>query len=55
MRIDNGQAVQGVSAAKTKVFCANGDNICAGGTLVLPPHLSYGDDADAAATFLAGL
>ncbi|KAJ4410023.1 hypothetical protein N0V82_009328 [Gnomoniopsis sp. IMI 355080] len=52
---DNGQAVQGVDAAKTKVICHDGDAICAGQALVLPPHLTYGDDADAAAQFAASL
>ncbi|KAI0136835.1 cutinase [Xylariales sp. AK1849] len=48
---DNGQAVQGV--ANTKVICHVGDNICAGGDLVLAPHLTYGQDADTAAAFAA--
>ena len=49
---DNPQPVQGASAAKTKVFCADGDAICAGQAVVLPPHLSYGSDAGAAADFV---
>ncbi|THU75838.1 hypothetical protein K435DRAFT_625306, partial [Dendrothele bispora CBS 962.96] len=30
----------GVSPDNTKVICHNGDNICAHGDLILPPHLS---------------
>ncbi|KAB8302332.1 hypothetical protein EYC80_005764 [Monilinia laxa] len=48
---DNGAPVQGVSAAKTKVICHTGDNICAHGDMILPPHLTYGMDAGTAASF----
>ena len=41
-----------IDNSKLKIFCAAGDDICAGGDLVLPPHLSYGADAGAAATFI---
>lgn len=37
---DNGKAVGSVSAAKTKVICHTGDNICAGGSMILQPHLT---------------
>ncbi|KAJ7617521.1 cutinase precursor [Mycena polygramma] len=50
---DNGSPVQGVSAANTDVICHTGDDICLGGDLVLPPHLTYGMDAPAAASFIA--
>ncbi|KAK8134324.1 carbohydrate esterase family 5 protein [Apiospora sp. TS-2023a] len=50
---DNGDAVQGVK--KTKVICHQGDNICAGGNLILQPHLTYGQDANTAAQFAASL
>lgn len=50
---DNGQAVQGVSAANTMVICHTGDNICQGGDLILAPHLTYGMNAAQAATFVA--
>ena len=50
---DNGDAVQGVSAAKTQINCRTGDNICSGGALILPPHLAYGADAGKAAAFAA--
>lgn len=54
-KTDNGQAVQGVTAAKTKVICHQGDNICQGGDLVLQAHLTYGNDAGTAAQFAASL
>ncbi|OMP84230.1 Cutinase [Diplodia seriata] len=38
--------------ARQKVICADGDLICAGQVVVLPPHWSYGDDADEAADFI---
>lgn len=37
---DNGKAVGNVPAAKTKVICHTGDNICQGGDLILTPHLT---------------
>ncbi|KAL9617131.1 MAG: hypothetical protein Q9160_008074 [Pyrenula sp. 1 TL-2023] len=49
---DNPDPVAGASAAQTKVICAQGDAICAGQALVLPPHLSYGQNADEAAQFV---
>ncbi|QSZ32745.1 hypothetical protein DSL72_002324 [Monilinia vaccinii-corymbosi] len=49
---DNGAAVQGVSASKTKIICHVGDNICEHGDLILMPHLTYGMDATAAASFV---
>ncbi|KAF1943381.1 alpha/beta-hydrolase, partial [Clathrospora elynae] len=49
---DNGDAVGEVPAANTKIICANGDLICAGKAIVLPPHLSYGRNADEAAQFV---
>ncbi|KAF3766621.1 family 5 carbohydrate esterase [Cryphonectria parasitica EP155] len=52
---DNGTAVTGISAADTDVYCHVGDDICLGGDLVLPQHLTYADDADAAAQFAAAL
>ncbi|PSS00568.1 cutinase [Coniella lustricola] len=52
---DNGAAVAGVPAAKTKVICHAGDNICQHGDLILTPHLTYSADAATAASFVAGL
>jgi cutinase len=37
---DNGKAVGNIPAAKTKVICHTGDNICQGGDLILTPHLT---------------
>ncbi|KAJ7724919.1 cutinase [Mycena metata] len=50
---DDGQAVAGISAANTKVICHTGDDICLHGDEVLPPHLTYGQDAGTAAAFIA--
>lgn len=52
---DNGQSVTGVAEDQQKVFCNFGDNICDGGSLILLPHLTYGQDAGEAAEFAAGL
>ena len=43
----------GASAAKTKVICHDGDDICAHGDLILVPHLTYSENAGEAATFVA--
>lgn len=53
--LDDGQAVQGIDAAKTKVICHQGDAICKGQALVLAPHLTYSQDADTASQFVASL
>ncbi|RAL66541.1 hypothetical protein DID88_006231 [Monilinia fructigena] len=49
---DNGSPVQGVPASKTKIICHVGDNICEHGDMILMPHLTYGMDATAAASFV---
>ncbi|KAH9484512.1 Cutinase [Psilocybe cubensis] len=49
---DNGQPFPGNLNAVEKTFCAVGDDICAGGDVILPAHLSYGADAGAAASFV---
>ncbi|KAF2112306.1 cutinase [Lophiotrema nucula] len=49
----NGKPVGNVAAAKTKVICHTGDNICQGGDLVLQPHLTYSMNAGEAAKFVA--
>ncbi|KAF3909282.1 Cutinase [Dactylellina cionopaga] len=49
---DEGDALGKGLDAKSKTFCANGDLICLGQAIVLPPHLSYGSDAGAAAAFV---
>ncbi|KAH6679250.1 putative cutinase, partial [Halenospora varia] len=49
----NGTAIKNVAASKVKTFCNVGDNICVNGDLILPPHLLYGENAVAAAAFVA--
>jgi len=49
---NNGDAVGQVSAANTKVICHNGDLICAGQSIILAPHLTYGANANEAAAFV---
>jgi hypothetical protein len=49
---DNPKPVQGVDASRTKVICHQGDLICQGQDLVLEPHLTYGQNAQEAATFV---
>lgn len=51
---DNGDAVGKVAAADTKVICHTGDLICAGQSIILAPHLTYGRDANDAAQFVVG-
>ncbi|KAK7041726.1 hypothetical protein VNI00_009015 [Paramarasmius palmivorus] len=46
------QRVPNIDTSKVKVFCNFGDNICDGGVLILPPHLTYGTDATDAARFV---
>jgi hypothetical protein len=46
--------VPNTDAADVEVFCNTGDLICAGTATILPPHLTYGSDAGAAANFVAG-
>ncbi|KXN91448.1 Cutinase [Leucoagaricus sp. SymC.cos] len=50
---DNGDGFRGVLNDRSITFCANGDNICQGGDIILPPHLSYGANAPQAAQFVA--
>lgn len=49
---NDGKPVAQIDSSRTKVFCAAGDNICDGGILILPAHLSYGGDAGKAAQFV---
>jgi len=51
---DNGKPVGSIPASKVLTFCAVGDDICLGGDLVLPAHLSYGANTPAAASFAVG-
>lgn len=48
---DNGQ-IPGFDQAKTKIICAQGDLVCNGTLTILPPHLSYGNNAADGAAFL---
>ncbi|KAG6908132.1 hypothetical protein DXG01_005960 [Tephrocybe rancida] len=49
---DNGQAFPGTINSHVKSFCASGDLICHGQSVVLPPHLSYGANVAEAARFV---
>ncbi|KAF9692501.1 hypothetical protein EKO04_009756 [Ascochyta lentis] len=49
---NNGDPVGNVGAANTKVICHTGDLICAGQSVILAPHLTYGRDAGTAAAFV---
>jgi cutinase len=49
-----GKSVTGVYQSRTMDFCAAGDPICESGGGDVGAHLSYRDDADAAAAFAAG-
>lgn len=51
---DKGQ-IPGYPQAQTKVFCAKGDMVCDNTLTISAAHLSYGSDAGAAASFLAGM
>lgn len=49
---DDGQAVGDIPQDKVKIFCDPFDNICQGGALILPAHLSYAKHAQQAAEFV---
>jgi hypothetical protein len=42
-----------VATSKIDVYCHTGDDICLNGDLILPAHLTYGENAAAAAAFVA--
>lgn len=46
------QAVANIGASRVKIICHEGDNICDNGPIILPQHLTYAEDADAAASFV---
>jgi len=52
---DDGQAIGSVPASRTDVICLPGDDICAGGDLVLPAHLSYEPLVPSAAAFVVSV
>lgn len=41
-----------MAAAKTKIICNTGDNICQHGDLILLPHLEYSLNATQATNFV---
>ncbi|KAH6692730.1 cutinase [Plectosphaerella plurivora] len=47
------QAFGTIPAARTRVICRTGDNICDGGIVVTSAHSQYQQDAPAAATWVA--
>ncbi|KAF2209302.1 carbohydrate esterase family 5 protein [Cercospora zeae-maydis SCOH1-5] len=49
----NGGRIPNYPTEQTKVYCAQGDAVCDGLLVVLPPHYTYGSDAGSAAEFLA--
>lgn len=46
------QAIQGVDADRVKIICHAGDGVCAGTAAITPAHLTYSQDATAAAEFV---
>ncbi|TAQ87978.1 hypothetical protein B7494_g3707 [Chlorociboria aeruginascens] len=52
---DSAEAVTGVAASRTKIYCSSEDNICVDGDLILPAHLLYGEDVTAAAAFVVSV
>lgn len=50
---NNGQPVPNVDNSNVQTYCHSGDLICSGQPIVLPPHLTYGLDAPAAASFIS--
>ncbi|RDW59847.1 cutinase-2 [Coleophoma cylindrospora] len=52
---DNGEAVGSIPSSNVLIICHAGDDICAHGDSILAPHLTYGQDASTAASFVAKL
>lgn len=50
---DNGKAIPNVASSKILTYCHAGDNICVNGDLILPAHLTYGENVVTAAAFVA--
>ncbi|KAK1824727.1 hypothetical protein LTR12_000784 [Friedmanniomyces endolithicus] len=49
---DDGEPVGSVPSSKVLIICHAGDDICLHGDLILPPHLTYAQNAQQAATFV---
>lgn len=49
---DDGKALPNVAANKVDTYCHAGDDICLNGDLILVPHLTYAENAAAAAAFV---
>jgi len=49
---DDGSPVANVPASRTDVYCHDGDNICVNGDFILPAHLTYAENVQAAAQFI---
>jgi cutinase len=49
----NGGRIPNFPTQKTKVFCAQGDLVCAGTLVIATPHYSYAANVGEATTFLA--
>lgn len=50
--IDSTTAVANIDSSKVLVICHDGDDICQFGDLILLPHLTYAENATAAAAWL---
>jgi len=50
---DDGKALPNVASSKVDTYCHAGDDICLDGDLILVPHLTYAENAAAAASFVA--
>ncbi|OAA36847.1 Cutinase [Metarhizium rileyi] len=47
------EPVQGIDPSRVKIVCHDGDDICDGGVIITPVHLTYAVDADSSAAFVA--
>ncbi|ATY58323.1 cutinase precursor, putative [Cordyceps militaris] len=45
--------VSNIDASKVRIVCHGGDNICDGGAIIFPQHLTYAADAASSAAFVA--